>query len=38
MKLDEKKSNVVIEEEIQPKKTEENFQESFIDKTKSAVK
>ena len=38
MKLDENESNVVIEEEIQPEKTEEKPQGFFIDKAKSAVK
>lgn len=38
MKLDENESNVVIEEEIQPEKTDEKLQESFIDKAKSTVK
>ena len=38
MKLDEKESNAVIEEEIQPEKTDEKSHESFIDKAKSTVK
>ena len=38
IKLDEKETNVVVEEGFQVEKTEEKSQESFIDKAKSTVK